>query len=682
MTKRKVLLSAGIRRPPARQSDPPLRAPYTFAPVVGTILPSPQGGTPDIGRPLAKAISGTLKVKWTAETPLLVGGVNNDNDRPFALGGEYALPGASLKGMLRAVLEIAAFGRLTFYDDYVGYTRNLNGSSWRKAVPLDRNAKDQPAIDGRSGDPHSQKGGWLLRRWEGKVWQYRLVPADTRLLEIDRIVEVLSGVADRNAWHELTARERLLALRTAPPLSVPKVQGHGMIVVAGQTPSVGRGADQGKKTEALFLDTGAKPQDIKTVIGDRFLASLDRDSNESRNAESYATSALYDVLGELRCPGFYNQGSSDEIPAPDFEEQVQNIAHYGLPLFWRVRGRTASQSNAPGDSPVLSLTAFMRVPFENSLEDVAQNTQRRSPQDPLDLVQGLFGWAPPDGEEKTLANRGPQERSLRSRVRFGFASSGEWDWPIIEKRMIGAKPRASFWPYYLRGREGVRPHMDYDNPEAILAGRKRYPARHPGTSGYDRRLPIRDEDQNQQDNELTFLQSGLSFTGEIRVRNLHPIEAGALLWAVRLGQRGRADGPLRHMLGRAKAFGYGQLRAEVVGGALVDEVGGETLDEDDAMRAFEEWVVKGLDLPEGTAFDDLDPIRVLRGAAHPQTGAELAEVLDFTAIDVDDTGKSQKQVEGAERVLRAYAGIKANAEHHKNAVQIELPPWPGYPPKA
>ena len=673
MTEQEALLELGRRR-----NSSPLRAPYTFVPVE-KFLPSPVFDGLNIGRPLEKAICGTLRVRWTAETPLLVGGADGQNNAPFCINGDYALPGASLKGMIRSVLEIAASGRLTFFDDHVGYTRNMKGARWHKAVQPEM----QGGIDGRSGDRHPQKGGWLLRRRSGGTWEYRLVQADARIFEIDRIVAKLPTVADRAAWHEMTAYARMTTMHAAGLTGMigassllPNVEGRGMIVVAGKTPTEGQDYATGKKTEALFLATGSLNK-IATGIGDRFLKSLKRDSNDKRRDENYQPATLYDALAVLGPAEFARQDDQgyEHEKTPEFEEQAKDLANFGLPVFWRVRDRKASQSDQPGEKPVLSLTALMRVPFENSLYDVAQRTQPRNDDDPLDLVQALFGWAPPDGDQKKLAIRKPQERSLRSRVRFGFARAGSEEWPTVEKQMIGAKPSASFWPYYLRPNKDSQHPVDYDNQNAVLAGRKRYPARHVGEGGYDRALPT--DGTEDMVSTLTFLEAGIAFEGEIRVRNLHPIEAGALLWAIRMGQRGCEGGPLRHMLGRAKAFGYGQMRAEIVSSALKDEVGGAALEADAAMSEFESWVAAGLGVD---SFETLEPVRTLRGVAHPATGAALTEVLDFTAID---------QGEAGERVLKAYAQLKTKAEdrHSGNAPMsseepgfIGLPAWPGYPP--
>ena len=93
----------------AANGRPQLRAPYTFVPTPQKVLASPTENL-DLSRPVKGAISGTLTVNWTNETPLLVGG-REDNTAPFRVGEDYMLPGASTRGLTRATLEIASFHR-------------------------------------------------------------------------------------------------------------------------------------------------------------------------------------------------------------------------------------------------------------------------------------------------------------------------------------------------------------------------------------------------------------------------------------------------------------------------------------------------------------------------------------------------------------------------------------------
>src|SRR5437764_721459 len=72
-------------------------------------------------------------------------------------GGPFVIPGASLRGMVRAALEIAAFARLSFFDDDRFALRDYDHLTWQKAGQ-GRGRDDRP------------RAAWLERR-DGK---YRL----------------------------------------------------------------------------------------------------------------------------------------------------------------------------------------------------------------------------------------------------------------------------------------------------------------------------------------------------------------------------------------------------------------------------------------------------------------------------------------------------------------------------
>lgn len=152
-------------------------------------------------------------------------------------------------------------------------------------------------------------------------------------------------------------------------------------------------------------------------------------------------------------------------------------------------------------------------------------------------------------------------------------------------------PRASFAPFYLRGR-----YKDYSSPEPAtrLAGRKRYAPRFPGETtataeaaitGLLKRQITRIEEDSRKplspkvQSRLSFLRPGagereLRFSGDLRLDNVSAAELGAVLWALTHG--GDPAKPYRHMMGRGKPFGAGQMR--------VDRLSIRLIPNDDAAR--------------------------------------------------------------------------------------------------
>ncbi len=647
----------------AARENPPRKAPYTFVSAGSKVLESPSG-IPDISRPVAEAISGKLTVTWTAETEILVGGgeaetADAGNNSPLRIGDQYMLPGSTIKGLIRTTMESACFARLSFIDDYSAYTRNFTSDpTWKAEVSLTPD--------------HQLKGGWLFRipgtdSAGRSTAQWKLVPADsTEPFDFDDLLPLLGVSA--NDWHDMSMHDRLTTMATQNkdghrPASdfIPGMGGTARLVVSGPTPAAGRN----KHREYLFLwPDGITADDRRIVALDagtarRFIAAQHRDgNNHPGNPE-----ANLDALITTGCiSGFLADNN------PGLDEQLRNPALYGLPVFWR--NPQGAPQNKPGRTPILSLTALYRVTYRNTVHDLLKAHNSQLPDDKLDLVQALLGWAPPETPATRIGDRKGVEKSLRSRVMFGFAASDNAQPESTYRTWSATRPRPSFWPFYLRPKEGKnRSPMDYNNPDATVAGRKRYPARN------DIQALPHDAENTEMISDLTFLKRGAEFTGDIRLRNVSLIELGALIWALTFGDLA-GDKGYRHMIGRARPFGYGQVRVNIAASDLraarADIEAGELMTR--ALDAFESWVSTEM----GAPFDELEPIRTLRAAAHAETGHALraANALDWPKLD-DKPDESEGQ-----KVLNAYGKIKENAQ--KNDCETAtggtiLPPYPSPP---
>ncbi len=184
-------------------------------------------------------------------------------------------------------------------------------------------------------------------------------------------------------------------------------------------------------------------------------------------------------------------------------------------------------------------------------------------------------------------------------------------------------PRASFWPFYLRdsGNKIFRKDpADYNNHLSILAGRKRYPLQ---TKARDIHNPKANADMKTC---IRFLEAGTRFRGRIRFHNLHPVELGALLWAVHLGHK---EGPTRHAIGRAKAFGYGRLKCEYTLEAKGNGGNGDNPETRAAvfMKAFEKYMEDKLD-GRGSWRESVQ-IRNLKAMSTPTGNDELKKSLEY-----------------------------------------------------
>lgn len=92
----------------------------------------------DIG--LQKLYSGQIEMAIKAETPLLIKDPYAKNRPAQSLRnrqGEYIIPGSSLKGMLRNVVETLGRGCLTLFDGNYTEKRSTRTTDYKKLVPSD-----------------------------------------------------------------------------------------------------------------------------------------------------------------------------------------------------------------------------------------------------------------------------------------------------------------------------------------------------------------------------------------------------------------------------------------------------------------------------------------------------------------------------------------------------------------
>lgn len=102
----------------------PVTAPYNFVPLSEHVclakeLDPALDGIPSQDHPIEGGLSGRIDLTLTAHAPILVSwSEGGGNPKRFgSIDGVPHIPGSSLRGMVRNVLEIASFGRMGFVDD-------------------------------------------------------------------------------------------------------------------------------------------------------------------------------------------------------------------------------------------------------------------------------------------------------------------------------------------------------------------------------------------------------------------------------------------------------------------------------------------------------------------------------------------------------------------------------------
>lgn len=575
-------------------------APYRFVALNDVVVPTPlqEGELAHAhDRPLAGGVSATIEVEWVAETPLLIGQDEGrretsgkgepDTVGPMMLAGRYVIPGSSLRGMVRSVMEILAFARLRQLNAHHRYgIRDFAPRGYYHSLMLGSSADVAIGAGWLRRDPSTKEVTIQPCRWKRiAIAEIRggIGIAQWRTRELAQKYDLLNrGVvgpgASPLAWNAATARRfddaaehDGLSLVSAGP-----IEGH--LVVSGRATS----ANANKHYEYVFFDAQPERYRIHPAIFDNFELIHSKPARNAREPEgSWAVLKPLVDRGEV-IPVFYHRFNAGALE------------------YHRANARALEQAgdlHMTRDGAVrtlqIGLTRLFKLPAQLSVGDVLRRTacHRFGPGEPLDMVDALFGFVdevgdrwPAEPEDRDPRRHEPSPaRALRSRIAFAMAELvNPGDAVLTEPQsaiMMG--PRASFAPFYLFGAR-----LDYSSRasgggEPYLAGRKRYPVRFPLDQGglpADRlaaalRATLTDPAGNPLSEatrtrlRLLCARDGaeLRFRGRIRLHNIHPAELGAVLWSIMLLDLDRpTEKPSRHSIGRARPFGCGQLRVDAL----------------------------------------------------------------------------------------------------------------------
>lgn len=536
------------------------RAPYRFVPLNDRIATF---DTPDLDRPLEDGLSAELIVQLKVETPLLIG-AGEENDTPFQLSpGRWAIPGASLRGMLRSELEILTFSRLAQFNRRHRFA--LRDFDHERYFNFAQRA-ERRGTDGL-------KAGWLVST--STDGDYAIVPCrDWGRVPIDSIVGRTENWASRGRhakyvtagagdWKSSDLRHPQFFRQTTGDRGSKEYrlvrsqtgQGdkggllEGFIVVGGPLP----GGGGQRRYEYAFFDDNPRPEPVP--IGKEAWALFEavnplpsrRDVTEPANA--------WDELKWL-----VDEGAS-------------------IPVFFS--GDLCEQ----GADFSFGLTKLFRLPHARSEDDLLPDAikLRREPDGSYkaDFVDALFGHVHEEADFASPAAEGQPAAALKGRIAIGFAEPSEGSsfalWPEGPVQTIQGTPKPSFAPFYLVGR-----HKDWSDPDARLAGRKRFLPRRGQESEEEACEGLHQLLKKQSDayreatgsdppeavgSRLRFLRpkSGKGcFEAKMRLHNVRDYELGALLWALTFG----GNVGCRHMLGRGKPFGAGQIAVVAITGNL------------------------------------------------------------------------------------------------------------------
>ena len=562
-----------------------IRAPYNFVPLSPKVVFPDWADVPAIDAPFKDGICGTIELELETFSPLFVRG--QDKEQFFALpDGSLAIPGSSVRGMLRNVVEIASLGKLGRFNDHRYGVRDLNN---RRLYTGHMASMMVPVTGGRAIPLPLVDSGWL-RQAPSNPNRLEILPCDfakihysdllaiaaARKIVFDPGAPKTSSVTKYSAWGSPAGEElpRLVDVDVRP---LRPANARFLSAFGSATPGTARGGVlvfTGQPQRWPPRNPGGSPKQHDFVFFDPAPGS----SAISVSSEAFADFEF--VHGD--------QGQQARM----VDERVAPNEEWG---FWRKAMDRGGRVPVfflrwpNGELRAFGLAMMFRLAYKHTIGNAVCNAQADALSPEADLADLMFGSVGPNQASKGKpARQGGVTR--KGRVSVGlFTPVGSAPSPDRSRRLVLGSPKPSYYPNYIEQGPGFgdRPASEHDyktlmDDDARIRGWKRY---RPHEVVRESAVGA---DQERTTSTFTPVLPG-TFKGSLRIHNLRTVELGALLWALDFG--GESD--CFHTLGLAKSFGYGRVQLRV-GELSVQANDGRKLTVEDCRNQFAMWMEEQL----------------------------------------------------------------------------------------
>lgn len=551
------------------------RAPYNFVPLPETIVLARDPLDQDIYHDSSPGLTGWIECELETCSPTYVRGMftvaeyevqgnkgpeeltaeEKERRAPFFSigGGEIegrllpVIPGGSLRGMIRSLVEIAGYGKMRWVAKEPTFT-------FRAVAAASDDPLRNPYQDALGRYGSRVEAGYLEKRgddWyiipafkpEDKGWPER----NTYLKVKERHIppKAIPGFKRLNSqdyrpqWHKVSFEVDIRPGTRGRYVAITDIAGEqsrlsykGVLVCSGNMlETTPEGRESPRKNHALILEPNTRARKLKIsqqAVQD-YLAGMTR----------YQAEALADWGGV--------RGGCLKDGAPVFYvAEGGEVIYFGHSPNFRIPARLFGESRAA--TPL----DFVPPALRNDSQDEVNSRP--------DLAEAIFGWV----EEPVTSPKG----QCAGRVFFGdarYVSAADGVWyqpePITPHTLSGPKP-TTFQHYLVQDRRaGHNPddkrslaHYGTSPDETQIRGHKLY--WHQGDNP-DIEATAKERQHEKQLTRIVPLKPGVHFSSRIYFENLRSEELGALWWALTLpGAKGKT---YRHKLGMGKPLGMGAV---------------------------------------------------------------------------------------------------------------------------
>lgn len=478
-------------------------APYNFVPLADKVYYPGWADKVSNDIPFLDGEDGIITLSIKNITPLFIGNSNESVYSQHILVSEgnrwYFIPGTTLKGCFRSVMEVLSFAKMqVFNDDSFGYRYF---TTQRKGMPS------------YTDSMKDVKCGWLHK--EGNKYYLEECVKGIQKIRHKTIKGTYFSTFDEGHDGE-TAEWKMKSFGNNEPYPLISV-GNGTVkytenetektVPEGKYRIVCTGYMKYKHVEYLFSEELHPAVEVGSDIFKKF-------------DTVYKHTPLY--MEKENKDGFLKERLNSGMP---------------IPVFFKKNGKTATS---------MGLSKMYRYPFEYSVGQAVMNCYSKGQEEEMvkkDLPEIIFGCI--------------GDTSLKGRVAFGHAfaknviSDDNLETPFTT---VLATPRASYYPFYVKQNDNSLV-SNYSTENAQIAGRKRYRV----VEGSQHCAENRGNGNEGVCSIFNPIPVGNEFECKIRIHNLRKAEIGALLSAITFNC---TEGTY-HNLGKGKPYGFGKVQCEV-----------------------------------------------------------------------------------------------------------------------
>ena len=642
-----------------------ITCPYNFVPLNEKVVFPEWSDNIYHDIPFEDGLSGEIKYSITAKSPILISSGKNKEDKEHKENdfknhnhkedfldyesnkslpipslnlfckdphGNYFIPGTSLKGALRSLLEILSFSKLSIYDDYTYSYRDLYNDKYKEALRADlihcgwlKMESDKKWVIEDCGLPGRISQQEIDKHF-GTNFKNEFLSSDNKKLDLQQKsakykYESFFKKQNSGFTFDLLKCEFIESQKSEKYRKIYNIKDKtdeanstttgitGTIVFTGQ-PGLRKeipGKNSGKWLEFIFFEKTGRNYDVNEEQIKNFKSAYFNNQPDESEDWGYWKS-LSKKNKDFKIPVFFVKSNN-------------KVLHFGL-------------------------SQLYKLPYKFKISDFIPKEHKNNGE--LDFAQCLFGFI--NNSDKNV-----DEAGLKGRIQFGHAfisknNSGTKESADINK--ILSSPKATFFPFYLIQQYNYsKDLLTYDNENAKLAGFKRYPV-HLNANIES----IAESIENKKLlSRMRPLPTGTVFEGSISFHNLKPVELGALLSALTFNDEEKCF----HTLGGGKPFGFGKSKIyiETLNIVNYDELKFESADYKKYILEFNNYIKDkiGKPLKETLQYKEL----VSMAKEYGENDINIDKFLKYMRLE--DFANTRKN----KCYLKPYSGIVSDFKNKK-----------------